>query len=189
MKRRIRLNWSAAVLSYESEGGEQGVLIQSSADWTVKPADAWCFVQPDKENGQFAVVVAENEDFSPRMTVLKLEAGNCVQEIDVLQEGRQGDLVLSANKGVAYDLNDNYAVVVTSKYPWTSSVSGNWLTAEPASGEAGSTVVRIRFSVNMASAERGGLSVLKLPIAKASVLNLCRKVLYRTDENRIVWLC
>lgn len=152
---------SATVLSYESEGGEQGVLIQSSADWTVKPADAWCFVQPDKEKGQFAVVVTENEDFAPRMTVLKLEAGNCVQEIDVLQEGKRGDLVLSANKGVAYDLNDNYAVVVTSKYPWTASELGNWLTAEPASGEAGSTVVRIRFSANVAPAERQGAIIFE----------------------------
>lgn len=147
---------STSMLNYESEGGEQGVLIQSSADWAVTSDATWCFVQDHKETGQFSVIVSENDDFNPRMTVLKLIAGNCVKEVDILQKGKTGKLSLSEYKASAYDLNDNYAVVVHSEKPWTATVSGNWLSVEPSGGEAGTHLVRLHFSENKIPAERVG---------------------------------
>lgn len=147
---------SVAMLNYESEGGEQGVLIQSSAEWKVTSEASWCFVQDNKEAGQFSVIVSENEDFNPRMAILKLAAGNCVKEMDILQKGKVGNLSLSANKASVYDLNDNYAVVLHSEKAWTATTFGNWFTIEPASGEAGTYLVRIRFSENKVPAERKG---------------------------------
>ncbi len=147
---------SASMLNYESEGGEQGILIQSSTDWAVTSDAAWCFVQDHKETGQFSVIVSENDDFNPRMTVLKLVAGNCVKEVDILQKGQTGDLSLSEYKASVYDLNDNYAVIVHAKKPWTAKVSGNWLSVEPSGGEAGTHLVRLRFSENKILADRMG---------------------------------
>lgn len=152
---------SAVMLNYESEGGEQGILIQSSAEWKVVSEVAWCFVQENREAGQFSVIVSENPDFNPRIAVLKLTAGNCVKEVDILQQGKAGALSLSEYKASAYDLNDNYAVVVQSEKPWTASVSGNWFTIEPSAGDAGASLVRIRFSENKIPAERRGTIVFE----------------------------
>lgn len=147
---------SASMLNYDSEGGEQSVLIQASAEWQVLSDATWCFVKEEKETGQFFVIVSENPDFNSRMTVLKLSAGNCVKEIDVQQKGKTTKLALSSNEAFAYDLNDNYAVVLHAESAWKASVAGNWFTVEPSSGEAGTHLIRLSFSQNKTQAERLG---------------------------------
>ncbi|WP_292267364.1 BACON domain-containing carbohydrate-binding protein [Butyricimonas sp.] len=152
-----KIQTSSDVANFEQEGGEISILIQATADWSVEVDNDWCFVQPDKENGAFFVIASENENPTPRMTVLRLIAGNCVKEIDVVQEGSDEiNFFLSENEASVYDLNDNYAVVVHSDVPWTANNAGNWFVTEPVSGEAGVTLVKIRFSQNTLNAERQG---------------------------------
>lgn len=65
---------SAVMLNYESEGGEQGILIQSSAEWKVVSEVAWCFVQENREAGQFSVIVSENPDFNPPYSGVEVDS-------------------------------------------------------------------------------------------------------------------
>lgn len=152
-----QIQTSSDAVNFEQEGGEVSVLIKATADWNVEAADNWCFIQPDKEKNTFFVIASENENPVPRMTVLKVIAGNCVKELDVIQEGStESDFYLSENEASVYDLNDNYAIVVHSKEAWTTRTSGNWFTIEPEIGDAGVTLVRVHFSQNTLNVERQG---------------------------------
>ena len=152
-----KIQVSSEVANFEQEGGEISILIKATADWSVEVENDWCFIQPDKENGAFFVIASENENPTPRMTVLRILAGNCAKEIDVVQEGSDEiNFFLSENEASVYDLNDNYAVIVHSDVSWTASKAGNWFTIEPESGEAGVTLVKIHFPQNTLNVERQG---------------------------------
>lgn len=156
-KSNDQIQTSSDAVNFEQEGGEISILIKATADWNVDATDNWCFVQPDKEKGSFFVIASENESPVPRMTVLKVIAGNCIKEIDVVQEGStESEFYLSENEASVYDLNDNYAVVVHSKEAWTARTAGNWFTIEPESGDAGVTLVRVQFPRNTLNVERQG---------------------------------
>ena len=54
------------------------------------------------------------------------------------------------------DTGGDYEIEVTAANPWTATASESWIKLTPASGEAGTSTVRIKISANKESAESTG---------------------------------
>lgn len=149
---------SSSVLRFSNESGQQSLVMTSSVTFDEvrvdNPTD-WVFVEPHAANGQYLVTVPENSDPAVRTAVITLTAGNCVQEVDILQAGQPRDLELTSETGKCWDLNTQVAIGIKTKKAWTAKASGNWFRLEQTSGE-GDACIRALFDRNTTAFERRG---------------------------------
>lgn len=152
------LSLSNKVLAFTNEAETQTVLVSGTPGWKVECTSDWCMLDPtqDDQKGMFSVMVTRNPGYDTRSTVIKISAGNCVEEIDVLQQGVKTNLELSNNALKVFDLNEECTVMIYTNQPWKAMVSGDWLRVEPSSG-TGDGIVRMFFPKNLSASERKGV--------------------------------
>lgn len=148
------IDLSAEVLTFTVDKGQQTLLVGSSAaEWVASTEADWVFTEVSAEKDKLIVSVDANETFAARTAILTLRGGNCIREIDILQQGKAVSLELTASSGEVYDLNEMYAVGVKTGMKWTATVDGSWLTLDKNSGE-GNDVVAMKFSRNLSASSR-----------------------------------
>lgn len=148
------IDLSAEVLTFTVDKGQQTLLVNSTAaDWKASTEADWVFTEISADGDKLIVSVDANETFAARSAILTFRGGNCVREIDVLQEAKAVSLELTASSGEVYDLNEMYAVGVKTHMKWTATVDGSWLTLDKNSGE-GNDVVAMKFSRNQSASSR-----------------------------------
>lgn len=107
------IDLSAEVLTFTVDKGQQTLLVGSSAaEWVASTEADWVFTEVSAEKDKLIVSVDANETFAARTAILTLRGGNCIREIDILQQGKAVSLELTASSGEVYDLNEMYAVGV-----------------------------------------------------------------------------
>lgn len=153
------LQFSQKVVTFSDAAETQTVLISGTPEWKVSCEGVdWCFVDPatDNQSGMFSVMVTQNEGLTARTAVIRVTAGNCIEEIDVVQQGNKTSLELSNSALKVFDMNERCVVAVYADKPWTTKVEGSWMRVEPASGTGGG-LVRILFSKNTSASDRSGI--------------------------------
>ncbi|MBR1809152.1 MAG: hypothetical protein IJ776_07170 [Paludibacteraceae bacterium] len=88
------------------------------------------------------------------------------------------------------DTGGDYEVELTSANAWTADVSESWIKLTPASGEAGTSTVRIKISANKESAEStgkitftDGANTTELPVTRAAKAPAQLSVVSETEIN------
>ena len=88
------------------------------------------------------------------------------------------------------DTGGDYEVELTSANAWTADVSESWIKLTPASGDAGTSTVRIKISANKESAESAGkitftdgANTTELPVTRAAKAPAQLSVVSETEIN------
>lgn len=174
---------SSRILTFDDGQGQQTVLVKSTAAKWTGDADAnWIFPEISATGDKFSVSVDENTDFSVRSAVLTIRGGNCICEIDVLQKGKEVALELTAESGVVYDLNRQYAVGVKTKQNWKARVEGNWLQIDKTEG-TGNDVIKMTFDYNQAAAARTAKVVVTAEDLTSRTFTLEQKEVMPSDRQ------
>lgn len=174
---------SSRILTFDDGQGQQTVLVKSTAaKWTVDADVNWIFPEISASGDKFSVSVDENPDFSVRSAVLTIRGGNCICEIDVLQKGKEVALELTAESGVVYDQNRQYAVGVKTKQNWKARVEGNWLKIDKTEG-TGDDVIKMTFDYNQASTARTAKVVVTAEDLTSRTFTLEQKEVMPSDHQ------
>ena len=88
------------------------------------------------------------------------------------------------------DTGGDYEIEVTAANPWTATASKSWIKLTPASGEGGTSTVRIKISANKESAESTGKitftdgeNTTELPVTRAAKAPARLTIVSETEIN------
>ncbi|MBR5298864.1 MAG: hypothetical protein IKU36_01300 [Bacteroidales bacterium] len=134
---------SKTELSWTKDGGKKTVDITANCDWTVT-APSWVSVDPasGSGNGQITLRAEKNEGLE-RKDILTLSGGEAMTQINLVQAG----VDFSASQLLFEFTSDGTPIdfTIVSTSDWTIQIpqDASWITAEPLSGKAGETTVRL----------------------------------------------
>lgn len=136
---------SPATLEVGAEGGAVSVDITSNAPWTITvPADGnWA--APDATSGEgskkVTFTVAPNENFEARSVDVSFTAQDKKATVKITQAASAPTLEVNPFSVMFDTESSSVELKISSNAPWTISVSADWLTVEPASGQGDATVI------------------------------------------------
>lgn len=147
------------------ETGEKAeIYLSTNSDWTITVADDSKWITPAATSGEagdmsIELTVEQNNTGGERTGSFVINAGSKSETVTVIQnlEG----LKLSADNfrvnkfGFSDEAQTPLTFTITSAEAWTSACD-NWLSIEPASGEAGETEVTLLVDENTSGAPREG---------------------------------
>ena len=134
---------SKTELSWTKEGGKKTVDIAANCEWTVT-APSWISVEPASGSGnaQITVRTDKNEGLE-RKDILTIAGGTAMAQINLVQAGVDFSASQMLFEFTAEGTPIDFTIVST--YDWTIQIPQDaaWVTAEPLSGKAGETKVRL----------------------------------------------
>ena len=147
------------------ETGEKAeIYLSTNSDWTITVADNSKWITPAATSGEagdmsIELTVEQNKTGGERTGSFVINAGSKSETVTVIQnlEG----LKLSADNfrvnkfGFSDEAQTPLTFTITSAEAWTSTCD-DWLSIEPASGEAGETEVTLLVDENTSGAPREG---------------------------------
>ena len=147
------------------ETGEKAeIYLSTNSDWTITVADDSKWITPAATSGEagdmsIELTVEQNKTGGERTGSFVINAGSKSETVTVIQnlEG----LKLSADNfrvnkfGFSDEAQTPLTFTITSAEAWTSTCD-DWLSIEPASGEAGETEVTLLVDENTSGAPREG---------------------------------
>lgn len=147
------------------ETGEKAeIYLSTNSDWTITVADNSKWITPAATSGEagdmsIELAVEQNKTGGERTGSFVINAGSKSETVTVIQnlEG----LKLSADNfrvnkfGFSDEAQTPLTFTITSAEAWTSTCD-DWLSIEPASGEAGETEVTLLVDENTSGAPREG---------------------------------
>lgn len=147
------------------ETGEKAeIYLSTNSDWTITVADNSKWITPAATSGEagdmsIELTVEQNKTGGKRTGSFVINAGSKSETVTVIQnlEG----LKLSADNfrvnkfGFSDEAQTPLTFTITSAEAWTSTCD-DWLSIEPASGEAGETEVTLLVDENTSGAPREG---------------------------------
>lgn len=147
------------------ETGEKAeIYLSTNSDWTITVADDSKWITPAATSGEagdmsIELTVEQNNTGGERTGSFVINAGSKSETVTVIQnlEG----LKLSADNfrvnkfGFSDEAQTPLTFTITSAEAWTSTCD-DWLSIEPASGEAGETEVTLLVDENISGAPREG---------------------------------
>lgn len=140
---RESITVSKTSLEWTVDGGRKTVDVTANCSWTITTPD-WVSVEPSSGTGNANIIVrAAKNTAMERTGTLLISSGDAMTEIALVQAGV--DFIADRtvfefdSEGTPLDFT------ITSTYDWTISISNeaSWVSAEPLSGEAGETKVRL----------------------------------------------
>lgn len=148
------------------ETGEKAeIYLSTNSDWTITVADDSKWITPAATSGEagdmsIELTVEQNNTGGERTGSFVINAGSKSETVIVIQnlEG----LKLSADNfrvnkfGFSDEAQTPLTFTITSAEAWTSTCDDDWLSIDPASGEAGETEVTLRVEENTSGAPREG---------------------------------
>lgn len=116
-------------LDIPAGGLKKEISIDVGNDWKAYSTATWCTVSPDhgdKDVKTIVVVVARNSEYKPRNCVIKLVAGEQMQEIAIVQS--QVDVIeLSISAVELSDKAQDFRLVASSNVEYDVTVSEPWI--------------------------------------------------------------
>ena len=148
---------AAIALSEESStrpysAGSAIIEVNANRDWTATSNADWLTPEPATgKSGQTRVTLKaqENNTDLPRVGVVTFLAETAVKTYTLTQEARPAaSIELSAGSQLFAAEGGEYSMIVTANRPWTAKPDASWVSVEPASGEAGSVIIKVKASAN-----------------------------------------
>ena len=169
------------------ETGEKAeIYLSTNSDWTITVADDSKWITPAATSGEagdmsIELTVEQNKTGGERTGSFVINAGSKSETVTVIQnlEG----LKLSADNfrvnkfGFSDEAQTPLTFTITSAEAWTSTCD-DWLSIEPASGEAGETEVTLLVDENTSGAPREGA------VKITTSLNGMRRIRFTTMTAR-----
>lgn len=134
---------SKTELEWTKDGGRKTVDITANCSWTVT-APEWVTVEPASGTGTANITVrAEKNEELERSGVLLIAGGEAMTEIALVQAGVDFSVDQMLFEFTAEGKPIDFTVIST--YDWTIQIpqDASWISAEPMSGKAGETKVRL----------------------------------------------
>ena len=134
---------SKTELEWTKDGGRKTVDITANCSWTVT-APEWVTVEPASGTGSANITVrAEKNEELERSGVLLIAGGEAMTEIALTQAGVDFSVDQMLFEFTAEGKPIDFTVIST--YDWTIQIpqDASWISAEPMSGKAGETKVRL----------------------------------------------
>lgn len=140
---RESITVSKTSLEWTVDGGRKTVDVTANCSWTVTTPD-WVSAEPSSGTGNANIIVRAVKNTAVERTgTLLISGGEAMAEIALAQAG----VDFSADRTVfEFDAEGTpLDFTITSTYDWTISISNeaSWVSAEPLSGKAGETTVRL----------------------------------------------
>ena len=180
------------------ETGEKAeIYLSTNSDWTITVADDSKWITPAATSGEagdmsIELTVEQNKTGGERTGSFVINAGSKSETVTVIQnlEG----LKLSADNfrvnkfGFSDEAQTPLTFTITSAEAWTSTCD-DWLSIEPASGEAGETEVTLLVDENTSGAPREGAvkitTSLNGLVAAVRIDQNAKNSLYDDDGEKI----
>ncbi len=134
---------SKTELSWTKDGGKKTVDITANCAWTVT-APSWISVEPSSGSGNAQITVrTEKNEGLERKDILTIAGGTAMAQINLVQAGVDFSASQMLFEFTAEGTPIEFTIVST--YDWTIQIpqDASWVTAEPLSGKAGETKVRL----------------------------------------------
>lgn len=149
----------AATLSLSAESstrpysaGSAIITVNSNRDWTAESNADWLTVDPSSgEAGQTQVTMTalENTTDQPRSAAITFKAEDLVKTYTLTQEARPAASIdLSTGSQLFAAEGGEYSMIVNSNRAWTVTNTSQWVSIDPARGEAGSAVIKVKAVAN-----------------------------------------
>lgn len=134
---------SKTELTWTKDGGKKTVDITANCSWTIT-APAWVTVDPSSGSGSAQVTVrTDKNEGLERKDILTIAGGSAMAQIDLSQAG----VDFSASQMLFEFDSDGTPIdfTIVSTYDWKLEIpeEAAWLTANPMTGTAGETNVRL----------------------------------------------
>ena len=132
-------------LEVAADGGTVSVDITSNAPWTITvPADG-SWATPDAASGEgskkVTFTIAPNENFEARSVDVTFTAQDKKATVKISQAAPVPNLEVNP-AAVSFDAEGgSRELTVTSNAPWTVTVTEDWITVDPASGQGNGKVI------------------------------------------------
>ena len=134
---------SKTELSWTKDGGKKTVDITANCEWTVT-APSWISVEPASGSGNAQITVrTEKNEGLERKDILTIAGGTAMAQINLVQAGVDFSASQMLFEFTAEGTPIDFTIVST--YDWTIQIpeDASWVTAQPLSGKAGETQVRL----------------------------------------------
>ena len=134
---------SKTELSWTKDGGKKTVDITANCEWTVT-APSWISVEPASGSGNAQITVrTEKNEGLERKDILTIAGGTAMAQINLAQAGVDFSASQMLFEFTAEGTPIDFTIVST--YDWTIQIpeDASWVTAQPLSGKAGETQVRL----------------------------------------------
>lgn len=149
----------AATLSLSAESstrpysaGSAIITVNSNRDWTAESNADWLTVDPSSgEAGQTQVTMTalENTTDQPRSAAITFKAEDLVKTYTLTQEARPAaSIELSSGTQLFAAEGGEYTMIVNSNRAWTVTNTSQWVSIDPARGEAGSASIKVKAVAN-----------------------------------------
>jgi hypothetical protein len=128
--------------------------VTANAEWTAESDANWCYILPDRADGNYAatIYVVANPNPEPRSALITITSGDLQKQITVNQAAaRTLDIDLTYIEAPA--AGDAYPITVTAGAEWTAESDANWCEVSPASG-TGNDNVTVTILPNTDAASR-----------------------------------
>lgn len=134
---------SKTELSWTKDGGKKTVDITANCEWTVT-APSWISVEPASGSGNAQITVrTEKNEGLERKDILTIAGGTAMAQINLVQAGVDFSASQMLFEFTAEGTPIDFTIVST--YDWTIQIpeDASWVSAQPLSGKAGETQVRL----------------------------------------------
>ncbi len=142
-------------LYFEGSSGQQTILINSNCNWTFETSEYWIKGSKNDENSKLVVSVSANSDENYRTGEITIKYNQySYKTIKIYQYPSTIEI---SDASLTFDnIATQVTMSIASEAPWKSSVSDNWISVTPSSGNAGKSEVVIFVTPNMSVSERKG---------------------------------
>lgn len=129
--------------------GTYTVTVKSNTTWRAISSGDWCKVLPNTHvrDGKPTVYCSENNTGKERSANLVFRADTVMRVISIVQPPNATGSVKLSVKPAVLEFNENGGieiVTVSSTQPFTITADANWLTVDPAFGNAGTYTIHIK---------------------------------------------
>lgn len=124
-------------LTYNIDGGQQTVAIDTDGKWTAEVSDAsWISVSPVSGTGEgtLTVTVKENTGTDSREGVVSVTVGSIVRNIIIEQEGKYFTATLDNSTAIP-SKGGTHSVSIKTNDSWTAKKQADWITLSKTSGK------------------------------------------------------
>lgn len=148
---------SKSTLTFAYNGAPQQFTVTATSTWSIPNPGNWCSISPKTGgSGQTIVTITPSQNLGSAARTCRIAVqpkSGTVAYCDVTQ----GFLLFKISNSLSYTYGGGEQfLTVSADLPWTVAAKSDWLNPMPASGPAGTTVVRVYATGNTSQNARTG---------------------------------
>ena len=179
------ISLSKSEIDFAGTANSETITVTANCSWSASSSANWLTVS--QKDNTITLAVTANESNSNRtgtISVVHYGTTNASQKITVRQV--PASINASTESLVFNNTASSVNVTINAEASWTSSSSASWIDISPASGESGTSTMKVSVSPNTSTSERTGYVNLSIGGSQRIQIPVRQRGIYiETEESEL----